>query len=116
MLAAAKPPFPDLGLLERNEAVLNFCTHYDNNEPGGKKRLTQNFEIFISWKSLDELASSIRYFAKHPREAEAIREAGHRRALASRQWTHRFQALFQVLSIPQKLSRTRSGNVAAAGQ
>ena len=70
----------------------------------------------IAWKSLDELASSIRYFAKHPREAEAIRAAGHRRALASHQWTHRFQALFQVLSIPQKLSRTRSSNVAAAGQ
>ena len=70
----------------------------------------------IAWKSLDELASRIRYFAKHHREAEAIREAGHRRALASSQWTHRFQALLQVLSIPQKLSRTRSANVAAAGQ
>ena len=49
VLAAAKPPIPDLGLLlARSEAVLNFCTHYDHNEPGGEKTAyakLRDFEI-----------------------------------------------------------------------
>jgi len=55
-----------------------------------------------TWSQPEELADKAWYYCRHPREAERIREAGHKRALESHTWRHRFDRLFQRVQAVRK--------------
>ena len=55
-----------------------------------------------TWSETDELIDKVQYYARHREEAERIREAGHKRALESHTWHHRFNRLFQRIPIVRK--------------
>lgn len=47
----------------------------------------------------EELADKIRYYLTHPAAAEALREAGYRRALRDHTWRRRFEELFSKIGL-----------------
>ena len=72
-----------------------YCTGYceelaEYYEPGKE---------VLTYQSEHELLDKIRYYLRHPREAEEIRRAGRRRALECHTYQKRFQDLFKELSL-----------------
>ncbi len=62
--------------------------------------LAQFFDIgreILCYKHVEEAVELIRYYLRHEDEAEAIREAGYRRALAEHTWEHRLIELWRML-------------------
>ena len=55
-------------------------------------------EILI-YHSEDELVDKVRYYLSHPAAAEAVREAGYRRASRDHTWVRRFEQLFSKTGI-----------------
>jgi spore maturation protein CgeB len=53
----------------------------------------------VVYRGFDDLAASIRRLLSHPDEADAIRAAGRRRALAEHTWTMRFERVFSLLNL-----------------
>lgn len=53
-----------------------------------------------TWRTVDELIDKIHYYLAHGAERRAIADAGHRRALASQTWAHRFRTLLDALALP----------------
>lgn len=73
--------------------------------------LAEYFEIgreVLCYETRDDLLETARYYLAHPEQAEAIRRAGHRRALAQHTWQHRFEELFAALGI-RSSGRAHSG-------
>ncbi|MEA2014522.1 MAG: glycosyltransferase, partial [Thermodesulfobacteriota bacterium] len=64
--------------------------------------LERVFEIgkeILTYKTLDELVKKIQYLLDHPDEAEAIRKAGHRRAVSEHTWEMRFEKIFMLMGL-----------------
>ena len=53
----------------------------------------------VVYGSEHELLDKARYYLAHPGEAERVRQAGHRRALAEHTYQHRFETLFKQLGL-----------------
>ncbi|MGA7234940.1 MAG: glycosyltransferase [Bryobacteraceae bacterium] len=69
---------------------------------GHVDELTHFFEPgreIITYRSEEELLSQVRWLLDHPGEAERIRRAGHRRALAEHTYHHRFETLFRAVGL-----------------
>jgi spore maturation protein CgeB len=47
-----------------------------------------------TYRTTEELIDKIRFYLAHPDAAERLRDGGHRRAVSSHTWTHRFTELF----------------------
>jgi len=72
-----------------------YCTGYMHE-------LTEFFEPdkeVLMCRNRYELLDKVRFYLKHPREAEVVRRAGHRRALQEHTYQHRFGALFAELGL-----------------
>jgi spore maturation protein CgeB len=53
----------------------------------------------IMYRCREELLAKVRYYLRHPNEAERVREAGRRRALADHTYHKRFLDLFRQLKL-----------------
>ena len=53
----------------------------------------------IVYRNQHELLDKVRFYLAHPAEAEAIRQAGHHRALAEHTYHHRYRGLFHELGL-----------------
>jgi len=53
----------------------------------------------VVWEGADELAEKVRYYVAHREEADKIRAAGRRRALACHTYQRRFVGLFDALGL-----------------
>jgi len=53
----------------------------------------------LTYKTFDELVKKIQYLLDHPDEAEAIRKAGHRRAISEHTWEMRFEKIFTLMGL-----------------
>ena len=70
-----------------------YCTGY-------MPELTEFFEPdreVLVYRNRYELLDKVRFYLKHPREADVVRRAGHRRALQEHTYQHMFHALFAEL-------------------
>lgn len=64
--------------------------------------LERVFEIekeILTYRTFDELVKKIQYLLDHPDEAEAIRKAGHRRAVSEHTWEMRFEKIFTLMGL-----------------
>jgi len=64
--------------------------------------LERVFEIekeILTYRTFDELVKKIQYLLDHPDEAEAIRKAGHRRAVSEHTWKMRFEKIFTLMGL-----------------
>jgi len=52
-----------------------------------------------TYSTPEELADKVRYYLAHPAAAEALREAGYRRALRDHTWRRRFEELFTKIGL-----------------
>jgi len=52
-----------------------------------------------SYRTPEELAEKTRYYLSHPAAAEALREAGYRRAIRDHTWRRRFEELFGRIGV-----------------
>lgn len=123
------PPIQDdelISLYSKSEISLGFTEVYDNhdiNRPirqhlhlrefeapmsgalyctGYMDELAEMFEPdkeILTYKSPDELLGKIKYYLAHPLQAEKIRRAGRRRALAEHSYQVRFKKLFELLGL-----------------
>ena len=69
---------------------------------GYQDELKEYYEIdkeIVCYDTKGELLEKIRYYLKHPDEAEAIRIAGHKRALKDYTWENRFKELFNKIGL-----------------
>jgi len=60
------------------------------------------FEIgseIVCYRGVDDLVAKCEYYLTHPDEREAIRQAGHERALRDHTWQKRFTALFEEIGL-----------------
>jgi hypothetical protein len=60
------------------------------------------FEIgkeIVCYRDMDDLVAKCRYYLEHPAEREAIRLAGHRRALAEHTWQRRLSKAFEEMGL-----------------
>lgn len=53
----------------------------------------------LTYRTIDELIEKVRHLLDHPDEAEAIREAGYRRALSEHTWKMRFEKIFRLIGL-----------------
>lgn len=56
-------------------------------------------EEILTYSNIDDLIQKIRYYLRHPDEAEVIRKKGHHRALHEHTWEARFDKVFRLLGI-----------------
>jgi hypothetical protein len=64
---------------------------------GYSDEITEFYEVgreIDTYRTAEELIDKTRFYLSHPDVAERLREAGHRRAVGSHTWTHRFTELF----------------------
>lgn len=64
------------------------------------EELEEFYEVgkeIVCYKSPEDLADKIKYYLTHETEREAIRQAGHRRAVAEHSWHKRFENVFQKI-------------------
>lgn len=54
----------------------------------------------VTYRHEDELLDKVRFYLAHPADAERIRQAGHRRALAEHTYQVRYQKLFAEVGLP----------------
>lgn len=69
---------------------------------GYQDELKEYYEIgkeIVCYDTKRELLKKIRYYLKHQDEAEAIRIAGHKRALKDHIWENRFKELFNKIGL-----------------
>ena len=52
-----------------------------------------------TYRSPEELVEKTRYYLSHPASAEALREAGYRRAIRDHTWRRRFEELFRKIDV-----------------
>jgi spore maturation protein CgeB len=74
---------------------------------GQQDELAEYYEIgreIVCYDSKEELLEKCRYYLGHPREAEAIVEAGHRRARSEHTWAHRFDQLLSHMGLKPPLA------------
>jgi spore maturation protein CgeB len=67
---------------------------------GYSDELAEFYEIgreIDAYRCAEELADKTRFYLKHPAQAEALREAGYRRARRDHTWTRRFEQLFDEI-------------------
>jgi spore maturation protein CgeB len=72
-----------------------YCTGY-------LEELGEFFDLdreVLVYRDGDELLDKVRYYLGHPKEADAIREAGHRRAKADHTYHRRFEQLFSAVGL-----------------
>ncbi len=72
-----------------------YCTGYLDE-------LTHFFEPgkeIVTYRNEEELLDRVRYLLSHPVQAEAIRLAGRRRALAEHTYHHRYLSLFDAIGL-----------------
>jgi len=55
-------------------------------------------ETCIAWSDLDEMMDKARYYKAHPKEREAIGQAGKEVLLARHTWNHRVEELFGLIA------------------
>ena len=118
-------------LYTRSQISLGFLEVYENNDPsmpiarhlhlrdfeapmsgalyctGYMDELAEFFEPgreVIVYRNEDELLDKIKYYLANPEEADRIRGAGHRRALAEHTYHARYSALFRAIGLlPKRL-------------
>lgn len=64
--------------------------------------LAEHFDIgreIVCYHSREELIDLIRYYLRHPEEAEAISAQGRQRCLREHRWLHRYQDICRVLGV-----------------
>lgn len=69
---------------------------------GYQDELKEYYEIdneIVCYDTKEELLEKIRYYLKHPDEAETIRKAGHNKALKDHTWENRFKDLFNKIGL-----------------
>ena len=66
------------------------------------EELEEFYEIgkeIVCYTSPEDLADKINYYLTHDTEREAIRQAGHRRAVAEHSWHKRFENVFREIGL-----------------
>jgi len=61
----------------------------------------------LTYRDPNELAEKIRFYLANAAAREAIRQGGHKRALAHHKWTDRFEQLFAAVGLDPALGRAR---------
>jgi hypothetical protein len=80
------------------EAPMSGALHFVEYQ----EELQDFYEIgreIVCYTTREELLDKVRYYLVHPDEAERVRAAGRRRALAEHTWAHRFQQLFSQIGL-----------------
>jgi len=123
------PPVTDdelIALYSRSHVSLGFLEVYDSHDPsrpvtrhlhlrefeapmsgalyctGYMEELAEMFEPdkeVLVYRNQHELLDKICFYLKHPDQAEMIRQAGRKRALAEHTYHRRFQKLFKILEL-----------------
>jgi len=123
------PPVSDeelIRLYSRSQISLGFVEVHDRNDPslevrrhihmrefeapmsgalyctGYLEELTHFFEPgreIVTYRNEEELLDRVRYLLRRPEQAEAIRLAGRRRALAEHTYHHRYLSLFAAIGL-----------------
>jgi hypothetical protein len=123
------PPVSDeelIRLYSRSQVSLGFVEVHDRNDPSLEVRrhihlrefeapmsgalyctgyvdeLTHFFEPgkeIVTYRNEEELLDRVRYLLSHPLQADAIRKAGRRRALAEHTYHHRYLSLFEAIGL-----------------
>jgi spore maturation protein CgeB len=118
-------------LYSRSQISLGFIEVHDRNDPSREIRrhmhlrefeapmsgalyctghvdeLTHFFEPgreMVTYRNEEELLAQVRRLLDHPEEAERIRRAGTRRALAEHTYHHRFESLFRAVGLKQPMA------------
>jgi hypothetical protein len=129
--ASLHPPVSDeelIALHSRSQISLGFVEVHDRNDPSREVRrhihlrefeapmsgalyctgyldeLTHFFEPgreIVTYRNEEELLDRVHYLLKYPLQAETIRLAGRRRALAEHTYHHRFLNLFSSIGLSQ---------------
>lgn len=113
-------------VFSEHEIVLNFSNVWADGRPGSKliphvrlrdfeapmcrscfltgysDEIEEFFEVgreIDAYETPPELIEKIRYYLDHPESAEALREAGYRRALRDHTWDRRFTELFAKIGL-----------------
>jgi hypothetical protein len=132
------PPVPDeelVRLYSRSQISLGFIEVHDRNDPSREIRrhvhlrefeapmsgalyctghideLTHFFEPgreIVTYRNEEELLAAVRRLLAHPEEAERIRKAGLRRALAEHTYHHRFESLFRAIGLVRPYAEARA--------
>ncbi len=113
-------------LICRSSIVANLCNVFSGGQPGGSVTAHLRLRDFeaplcgalyfpqysdelalyydterevVAWRTADEFKDRATYLLDHPRDADAIRQAGYRRALRDHTWDRRFRQLFAAAGL-----------------
>lgn len=94
----------DLGAIKRHIRLRDFEAPMSGAfyMTGYQDELKDYYEVdkeIVCYDTKEELLEKIRYYLKHPDEAEAIRTAGHERAIKDHTWENRFKELFDKIGL-----------------
>lgn len=137
------PPVSDEELIRlhsRSQVSLGFVEVHDRNDPSREVRrhvhlrefeapmcgalyctghldeLTHFFEPgreIVTYRSEEELLDRVQYLLRHPVQAETIRRAGRRRALAEHTYHHRYLSLFAAIGLDYEAQAGSLGSLFA---
>jgi len=135
---ATRGPADDISeTLSQYEVVLNFSNVWADGRPGASlilhvrlrdfeapmcrtcyltgatdeiKEFYEIGEEIDTYADAEELVDKAKFYLTHPQKAEALREAGYRRALRDHTWERRFEELFRKIGLSQP-PKLRAGAV-----
>ena len=90
--------------LREFEAPMSGALYLTEDQPELAEYFEPGREV-LTYSNKDDLLDKAQYFLGHQEQAESIRRAGFERARREHTWQHRFQQLFQVLGLPQRVAR-----------
>jgi spore maturation protein CgeB len=89
-----------------------YCTgHIDELE-----RFFEPGREIVTYRNEEDLLAQVRRLLDHPQDAERIRRAGMRRALAEHTYHHRFETLFRAIGLKAQCLQAAAHYSFAAGQ
>jgi spore maturation protein CgeB len=84
--------------LREFEAPMSGALYLTEDQP----ELAEYFEPdkeMLTYVSCEDMLEKVRYYLRHPEQAEEIRRAGLARARSEHTWQHRFSQLFAILDL-----------------
>jgi spore maturation protein CgeB len=135
-IARGPIPFQEIAaVFSAYEVILNFSNVWADGRPGSEliphvrlrdfeapmsracyltgytEEIAEFYELGVeidTYRSAEELVDKTKFYLTHPQQAEALREAGYRRALRDHTWERRFEELFRKIGL-SKSAKMRAG-------
>ena len=64
--------------------------------------LAQHFHIgkeIVCYRNFEEMVELVRYYLRHPEEAQDIARKGRERCLSEHRWLHRYQKMLSIIGV-----------------